>query len=325
MSVRKLVWFGIGLAAGGYLVDRRRRNLSARPRPLADHAGRDLEPVEVELEGGERIEAVEAGSGPTLLLIPGLSGDKEVFRYQLPELSERYRVIAADLRVEFTGVERDFDRFAHDVGDVLDAFGAHDAILLGLSFGGPIALRFATLHPDRVRALVLTNTLVRLDLGHVGLNKTLLIPLAHLTSRFLPEPLMRRMGELWGDLGVWIYDPSPGNDRVIDYQLESPLRTPMSVGNKRMETFRDRDLRPDLPSIEQPALVVRGAADEYTPASWQREIAELLPNATFVEIPNAGHLALISHAETFNRVVGDWLDELPRLREIAPRASGEGG
>ncbi|NIP78853.1 MAG: hypothetical protein GWM90_06495 [Gemmatimonadetes bacterium] len=50
-----------------------------------------------------------------------------------------------------------------------------------------------------------------------------------------------------------------------------------------------------------------------------------MPNATFVEIPNAGHLALISHAETFNRVVGDWLDELPRLREIAPRASGEGG
>jgi len=304
----RLLWFSAGAAVGIYLVDKRRRNLAAEPRPLRDAHGRAVSPRLVELAGGECVPVVDVGDGPAILLIPGLSGDSQVFRQQIAALSAHYRVIAPNLRSEFNGVEPRFDQFAHDMATVLDACDVPSSCALGLSFGVPIAVRFASLHRDRVWALVLTNGLARLDLSHVGLNRTLLIPVARFLTRFAPSRLVRRLGRVWGSQRVWVFDPSPGNEAIIDYELEAPLRFPLSMSGVRMATFRDCDLRPDLRRLQQPALVVVGAADTYTPIEWQREIADLLPNSTYIEIPTGGHLTLISHADTFNEVVLDWLE-----------------
>ncbi len=319
MRARRAFWLAAGAATGLYLVDRWRRNQSREERPLRDYRGRSLQPRLVELEGGECVPVIEAGTGPAIVLIPGLTGDSHVFYYQIRALSASYRVIAPNLRADFAGVKRDFDQFARDVATVLDAVDEQSACVLGLSFGGPIAIRFSTLYPNRSWGLVLTNTLARLDLSHVGLNRTLLIPVARWTSRYAPEPLMRRLAEFWGQWGVWVFDPSPGNERIVDYELETPVRVPMSVGGNRMDTFKDRDLRGDLPNIRQPALVIAGSSDTYTPNSWQREIAELLPNCSYAEIPDGGHLSLISNAETFNRIVLDWLAELAKRQPLPAR------
>lgn len=298
--------------------------MSRGQRQLRDFRGRSLKARLVELEGGEPVPVIEAGTGPAIVLIPGLTGDSHVFHYQIRALSASYRVIAPNLRVDFDGVKRDFDQFARDIATVLDALEEPSACVLGLSFGGPIAIRFATLFPGRCWGVILTATLARLDLSHVGLNRTLLIPVARWTSRYAPEPLMRRLAEFWGRWGVWVFDPSPGNERIVEYELETPVLVPMSVGGARMDTFKDRDLRSDLTKIEQPALVIAGTSDSYTPLDWQREIAALLPNCTYVEIPDGGHLSLISHAEVFNRVVLDWLAELARRQPLPERPVSSG-
>jgi len=307
VKLGRLLWFGAGAAAGLYLVDKRRRNLSTEPRALRDRSGRSLRPSLVELAGGECVPVIDTGEGPAIVLIPGLTGDAQVFRHQIAALSVDCRIIAPNLRVEFEGVESSFDQFARDIATILDGLGVQSACILGLSFGGPIAVRFATLYPDRVWGLILTNTLARLDLSHVGLNRTLLIPVARWTSRFLPESLMRKLAEIWGRWGIWVFDPSPGNERIVEYELQAPLRVPLSVGSGRMDTFKDCDLRDDLQHIKQPALIIVGASDTFTPIEWQREIASLLPNSTYIEIPQGGHLSLISHAEVFNEAVLDWL------------------
>ncbi len=311
MSVKRLLWLGAGAVTGALVAGRWRRNHAKEPRPLRDHQGRKLRPTLVELAGGECVPVIEAGpeQAPTIVLVPGLTGDSQVFRYQISALSNDYRILAPNLRIDFDGLERRFDQYVHDVAAVLDAFGERSACVLGLSFGGPIAIRFATLYPDRAWGLILTNTLARLDLSHVGLNRTLLIPVARWSSRYSPEPVMRRLAGFWGQLGVWVFDPSSGNERIVDYELEVPSRVPMSHGSARMDTFKDCDLRPELEKIGQPALIIAGSSDTYTPVEWQREIAALLPNSTYVEIPNGGHLSLISRAETFNEVIFTWLAE----------------
>ena len=320
MRLRRFMWLGAGAAAGAYLVDRWHRNSARDPRPLVDYNGRALEPTLVKLEGGEYVPVVVAGQGPAVVLVPGLTGESQVFRYQVPALSAEHRVIAPNLRLGFNGVERRFDQFVHDVATVLDALDEPSACLLGLSFGGPVAMRFATLYPDRVWALVLANTLARLDLSHVGLNRTLLIPVARWTSRVTPVPVMRRLAELWGRWGVWVYDPSPGNERIVRYELEVPSKVPGALGTARIETFRDIDLRSELRRIYKPALVVAGGSDGYTPIEWQREIAALLPDSDYVEIPEGGHLSLISRAEIFNEVVCDWLAGMrKRTTTVEPR------
>ncbi len=309
MRFRRPLWFCSGILIGIYLIDKRRRNLATEPPPLRGNRGQSLEPRLVPLTGGECVPVIDAGEGPALMLVPGLSGDSQVFRHQIAALSSRYRVIAPNLRTEFDGVERRFDQFARDIAAVLEALEVKSVCVLGLSFGGPIAIRFAALYPERVWGLILTNTLARLDLSHVGLNRTLLIPIARWSTRFAPALLVRRLARLWGRLGIWVFDPSPGNERVIQYELEAPLRIPSSAGSIRMDTFKDCDLRSDLARIKQPSLIVVGSADTFTPIEWQREIADLLPNSSYVEIPYGGHLTLISHAETFNEAVLGWLAE----------------
>ena len=324
MRLRRLLLAGTGAAVGAYLVQRRRRNLAIQAAPLHDHTRRILEPVTVELEGGEAVSVIDAGDGPAIVMVPGLSGDHQVYRYQVGSLTRSYRVIATDLRSGFDGVERNFDRFAHDIATVMDARGVRSAVVMALSFGGPIGIRFATLYPDRLRALILTATLARLDLSHVGLNRTLFIPVARWTSRYLPEVLMRSLARIWGRWGIWVYDDTPGNERVIEYELDAPAAVPAAVGGLRMDTFRRLDLRPELSRISQPTLLIAGTADSYTPPEWQRQIAASLPNATYVEIPGAGHLALISRAETFNQVVLEWLEEkIVRGEAVADAPSAE--
>lgn len=274
-----------------------------------DDRGRAIRPSRVVLRDGRRIEvaAAGAGEGPALLLIPGLSGDKESFLYQVPVLSQAFRVLAMDLRA-VSGNEPDgLDIFVGDAAEVLDAFGEPSASLLGLSFGGAVAMRFAAVHPERTTALVLVNTLTHLDRDLLGLDHSLLSPLAYFTTRFAPAAAVGPLARLWGRFGVWVYDPSEGNARVVRYQLTSASRAPLGASARRLALLRGRDLREDLPRVAVPTLVVHGATDRYCPEEWSREIAALVPGAEFAEIPGAGHLCLMSRAETFNRLVLRWL------------------
>ncbi len=201
----RLTSLAAGAVAGAYLVGRWRRNLVKEPRPLRDHRGRLLAPLLVDLEGGECLPVIVAGEGPGLMLVPGLTGDSEVFRYQISALSSRYRVIVPHLRTDFSGVGREFDRFAHDLRAVLDALGESEVCVLGLSFGGPIAIRFTSLYPDRVWGLILTCTLARLDLSHVGLNRNPAHPCGPLDlaprARAADAPAGRSLGSM-GHLGL---------------------------------------------------------------------------------------------------------------------------
>lgn len=300
-------WWAAGF--GAYVAFRHRRNLRMPPVLLQDATGRAIEPVTLTLRDGTPIAVADAGSGPPLVLVPGLSGDKESFLYQVPVLSQAFRVLAVDLRPVVGDEAEGLDLFVDDLVDVLDAFGVTSAAVLGLSFGGAIAMQFAARHPRRARALILVNTLTRLDLSHVGFNRSLLIPLAYLTTRFAPRAAAETLARMWGDLQVWVFDPSEGNDRVYYYQQTSAGRVPFPDGSRRLALLRDFDLRDGLPAIRAPALVVRGTTDTYCPEPWSREIAALVPRADFLEIAGAGHLALMSKAETFNRVVMRWLLE----------------
>jgi pimeloyl-ACP methyl ester carboxylesterase len=261
---------------------------------------------------GVSVSLVDSGSGPTLFLIPGADGMKETFRHQLIDLSRRYRVLAADLR---DGVTPDigFNRLAIDVDEILRDRGIDRAVILGQSLGGSIAMRFAVRYPTRVRGLVVVNSLARVNYDHVGLNRAMLIPVAMASIRYLPTALAQAMARLWCRLNVWVFDSSPGRDRVIAYALTTGGRAvdPRESG-ARVELFKQEDLRPELRSIAAPTLVLKGSLDRYTLAAWSREIAELIPSARYVEIAETGHCSHISMPDVFNRTLLDWLSELDR-------------
>ncbi|MCP5039419.1 MAG: alpha/beta hydrolase [bacterium] len=124
----------------------------------------DFETIELELEN-VAIECDVAGRGTRpLLLLHGLTGHRKDFELVLPELARHGRTLAPDLRGHGgsthpgTRVGYDFETLVEDVRQMLDALEVECCDLLGHSFGGMLALRFALSHPERVASLVLMST-----------------------------------------------------------------------------------------------------------------------------------------------------------------------
>jgi 3-oxoadipate enol-lactonase len=309
----------LGAVVGGVAWTRlatRRNNRLIRP-PVLDPNGKSLVSNRLQLSDGELVAWIEAGDGPALLLIPGADGMKETWRVQVPELARRYHVISADLRSRFPDPAT-FDLFADDAARLLDRLGVESAVVIGQSLGGAIAIRFATKYPERVRGLVLANTLARVSYEHVGLNSTALAPVAVAANRYLPTEAARRLGKLWSRHDVWIFDSSPGWERVVDYALWTGSRTePPQISSRRIRLLGREDLRPELAGIQVPTLVLKGPRDTYTPAAWARDIADRIPDARYVEVDGSGHCSHISMPAEFNRELVAWLDELELEEEGA--------
>lgn len=299
---------GGALGAAGYGRWVLRRNEALEPPPVRDLSGNPLPGVEMALSDGERIACIDAGRGPAVLWVPGADGIKETWRYQLPAFSATHRCVAPDMRRRIDDAHT-FDRLADDLAEALETLGAGPAVVVGQSLGGAVAIRFATRHPDRLRALVLSNTLARVSYEHVGLNRTALVPLAMGTTRYLPTPLARIAARGWSRLSVWIYDDSPGGENVVDYALWTGPRTVSPrISARRVGLLKGEDLHGELGSIEAPTLVVKGPLDSYCPPEWAREIAAGIPGARYVEVPGTGHCSHISAPGRFNRVLRDWLE-----------------
>ena len=115
-------------------------------------------------DDGVGLEVVERGTGPALLLVHGFGGAKEDFADQVDALARDHHVVTFDHRGhgESDGPEDparySLDRFAADLGNVLDALGIDPFRLLGHSMGGMIVRRFVLASPHRVDALVLMDT-----------------------------------------------------------------------------------------------------------------------------------------------------------------------
>jgi len=73
--------------------------------------------------------------------------------------------------------------------------------------------------------------------------------------------------------------------------------------------LRDTDLRPLLPGIEQPTLVIAGERDKLTPPQASRYMAQAMPKACVVEIAGAAHVPFLSHTDVFVETVSRFLKE----------------
>lgn len=298
-----------GLLLASFLYRRFRNVRIARP-PVLYENGVPVPEIRVRLANGEQVGVIDAGSrdgAATLLLIPGADGVRQTWRHQVGVLSRRWRVVAPDLRSRIEPTDS-LDTLVDDVIAVCEATAAGRVIAVGQSLGGPVAMRLVTRRPDLVRGVAIVNSLARLSYSHVGLNPTLFVPVAMATTRYLPTPLARAFARLWSRWSVWVFDSSPGWQRVVDYVLWTGPRTvPPSVGKRRVRLLRGEDLRPELAQFDLAALVVKGPLDTYVPVEWSKDIAARIHGAEYVEVPGTGHCTHISMPVEFNRLLMDWI------------------
>ncbi|HMD89376.1 MAG TPA: alpha/beta hydrolase [Anaerolineaceae bacterium] len=236
-----------------------------------------------------------AGEGDTaILLIHGIPSWLDEWKFLVPELvSAGYRALAMDLlghgssyqpeNPDCYTVETAYDLFDEWFSGLnIDA----PVVLVGHSFGGQMAIRFALKHPHKVAALILIDPL--LDFGQFSRMSRLLFSnpaLAAFFYKIIPLGLIKA--------SVWLE-----NIRIESFRVRSALPdgelAMMVNGYQRcspnvvyfLRTVRDQTL--DYAEIKAPTLLLWGKDDRTLSTSWYRELVRKLPDCSF-EILNARH------------------------------------
>ena len=242
---------------------------------------------------GARVYYEIQGEGPTVLLTHGFASTARMWRHNIGALSDRYRVIAWDMRGHGRteapdGAYSESDAVA-DMEALLDASGADRAVVGGLSFGGYLSLAFNCSHPDRVTALMLFDTGpgYRSDEQREQWNA-------------MVEALASRLEERGLD-GLW---------SGSEVERESHLSADGLIQAARgMVAQHDGRVFESLPNITVPTLVLVGEHDEQFRGAADY-MARKIPGARKVVLEGVGHAANIDRADAFNRAVLDFLGEI---------------
>ncbi|WP_179300676.1 alpha/beta fold hydrolase [Mycobacterium intracellulare] len=260
------------------------------------------------IAGGIRTNYLAAGTGEPVVLIHGSGPGVTAYanwRLTIPDLAKRYRVLAPDM-VGFGYTERPDDvsygvqTWADHVVGFLDALSLPRASLVGNSFGGAIALRVATQHPDRVDRLAL--------MGSVG----------------VPFPITGGLDAAWG------YQPSVENMRrlldVFAYSRElvtdelAQVRYQASIQPGFQESFgamfpapRQRHVdamaTPDdeIAKLTHETLIIHGRDDQVIPLATSLRLLQLIDNSQLHVFGRCGHWTQIEHSAQFNRLLDEFL------------------
>lgn len=251
------------------------------------------------------LHTVRAGSGPVLLCLHGIGSSSQSFAAQIDGLSDIATVVAWDApgygSSPAWNAPRGMDGYADDAVTVLDDLGVQAADVLGTSFGGVVATRMALRHPRRVRSLVLADA----------------TPGSGVSSD--KADAMRRRADELGRAGPRAFAAaraarltSPGADQELVQRIAATMAHAISLPGyaHAAAAMAATDHRDVLGAVTAPALVLVGEHDQVTPPALSRSLAAALPNATYEEVPAAGHVSNVENPTEFNRSVRVFLDTI---------------
>jgi len=181
------------------------------------------------------------------------------------------------------------DAWVRDLEAVADASGQERFVLLGISQGAAVAIRYAVRHPERVRGLVLYGAYVR-GIYHQGLSDK---------TRTVFDELIRIAELGWGSdassfrrlFSAHLLAAAPA-DVLDDYDalLRHSVSGPMAA--RYMRAFYELDARVDAPMVRCPTLVMHVSGDTLILPREGELVASLIPGARWVCVPGRNHLPL---------------------------------
>ncbi|MDF3936199.1 alpha/beta fold hydrolase [Pseudomonas citronellolis] len=258
--------------------------------------------------GDWRINYHDQGQGEPILLIhgsgPGVTAWAN-WRGVLPVLAQHARVLAPDmLGFGYTRCPRDLvldpDAWVAQLVGLLDALGIQSVSVVGNSFGGAIALALAQRYPQRVRKLVL--------MGAVGLS----FPIsAGLEKVWGYQPSLQAMREL---MGVFAYNRCLITDDLVAMRYQASIRDDVQERFSRLfpaprQRGVDMLALPEaaLRELRQDTLIIHGRDDQVIPLEVSERLLRLIPHAQLHVFGECGHWVQIERAESFARLVSDFL------------------
>lgn len=255
--------------------------------------------------GGERLYFECVGAGDPLVLCHGAGGNHAIWWQQVPVFARRFQVVSWDQR----GFGRSSNRAGEsgptaavqDLGAILDQLGIERMHLVGQSMGGWTALGFALARPERVRSLVLADTLGGISTPEVERQQRELLSRAGANPLAAAAELGRHPAI---DDALGERDPA----RAYLYQMLGAFGEP-DLARIAPRLFATRHAPEHVQRLRVPLLFVVGERDRLFPPELVRSVARLLPSARVTEIRSCGHSPYFEDPPAWNAAVEEFLDQ----------------
>ena len=252
---------------------------------------------------GQKIHYLEAGSGPTVILLHGLGGSTQVWQLNIAALAEKYHVVVPD-QIGFGKSDKPLVNYRiRTYVDFLDQFckqlKIERASLIGNSMGGWIAATFTAAFPDRVERLVLVDAA-----GYVppkdldtrtfyGLNPTTREGMKVLVAKVFYNKLFQ-------------------SDAAIDQAITARLAAGdgYTINSITESIIRGEDFLDDaVKTIKRPTLLIWGRQDGLVPVAEGEHFNRDIAGSKLVVFDQCGHVPQIEKAAEFNAAVLKFLSE----------------
>jgi 3-oxoadipate enol-lactonase len=257
-----------------------------------------------ELAAGHGVlTAARAGEGRDLVILHSLLADRHAFDPVLPALTANHRVTLINLP-GFHGSQPTplalMDAYVAAIEDGFDEFKiAKDAVLIGNGFGGTVALAFGLAHPERISKLVLSDV----------------------AAGFPPEgrQAFAVMAQKVADSGLGavaeiaakrVHSPDylKAHPEAVEERKKVLLDINPDAFQAACRILQESDLVPLLRHLRVPTLVLCGEMDQATPPALNKQIADKVDGARYVELPGCGHCPPLEQPEKFLAAIGEFIE-----------------
>jgi pimeloyl-ACP methyl ester carboxylesterase len=261
---------------------------------------------------GLRIAYERVGEGPPIVLLHGFVGDSREWRRQLAGLSHGFTVVAWDA----PGAGRSADPpesfrmpdYADRLAGFIDALGLERPHVIGLSFGGALALELYGRHPTIPATLVLAGAYA----GWVGsLTSLVAVERLQLSLRLADLP----PDEFARSVMPTLF-PASAPAEVVDAFARIVSEFHPAGFRAMARALGEADLRDVLPRIDVPTLLLYGDQDLRAPLNVAGDLHAAIPGSKLVVLPGVGHMSNVEAGERFNEEVRTFLRSVD---ERAPR------
>jgi pimeloyl-ACP methyl ester carboxylesterase len=261
---------------------------------------------------------IDKGHGPLVILVPGVQGRWEWMTPTVDALAVSNRVMSFSLGTQ-EPADGWFSGWLRTIDQLMDRAHERRAVLIGVSFGGVIAARYAARRPDRVKALVLASAPGprwqpdRRQALYLH-NPRLMLPLFAVRGcvRLAPEILAARPS--W-PLRLKL---------AVEYarRAVSARVSPRSMSHW-IKAWLATNIESECAQIKAPTLVVTGEPhlDRVVPVAASRQYLRLIPDSRYAVLPDTGHVGVITKPFRFTEIVGRFLATVEE--EAAARAAAE--
>ena len=276
-----------------------------------------IERRSVTTSDGVRLNVLEAGSGRPLVMVPGWSQTAAQFRRQIEGLSDRYRVIALDMRGHGDSDKPahgyKIQRLAKDVWDVLRALDLKDVAILGHSMGCSVLWCYFDLFgAERIGRFVFCDEPPMLTSNPAWSAQQA----EDAGAIFTPEAVTQTMNALAGPDGVattkgfvggMVTSAMPAD--TLAWMIEENLKLPRGHAATLIYNHCHQDWRDVIPRIDVPCLFIGGRVSlvPWKSVAWAASQVKGARLEIFEEAEGGQHFMFEENPAKFNRMVADFL------------------